>query len=414
MRGFSAAALVVLFVSAGAAAEEQRVLSLIAAQPVQSGAITATGRIVPQLSVRVGSRLSAHIVEWGKGPGDEPLDVGMAVKGGQRLFRIDPTTFQARLAGAGAARDSARAALENLKAPTRPERIDVLRTAIAELDARIADREREEARYRRLVEVDKTMPVKRLEEVVLELGLLRVQRKAAQARLAEAETGPTKTEIALAEARVKEAQAGMDTATLDVNDADVKAPFDGVITKRWKGLGDYVSAMPFIEILELTTVDRLEADLRLPEAFLPHVVPGRTRVALRSPLLASDLDLPVARIVPDVDAQMGTFGFRVAIPPDRRGGLAPGAFVTAALALEGTAGGVILPLRALGTDGGKTVVWVAENGKMVRREIEAGDRLTEGVVVKSGVRSGERVVVGPADQLKDGATLPEYLRSEKP
>jgi multidrug efflux pump subunit AcrA (membrane-fusion protein) len=161
-------------------------------------------------------------------------------------------------------------------------------------------------------------------------------------------------------------------------------------------------------------VDRLEADLRLPESFLAGVVPGRTRVALRSPLLASDLDLPVARIVPDVDAQLGTFAFRVAVPADRRGGLAPGAFVTATLSLEGAAGGVILPLRALGTDGGKTVVWVAEGGKMVRRAVEAGDRLTEGVVVKSGVRPGERVVVGPADLLKDGAELPEYLRSEKP
>ena len=50
---------------------------------------------------------------------------------------------------------------------------------------------------------------------------------------------------------------------------------------------------------------------------------------------------------------------------------------------------------------------------MRRQAVELGDRLTEGVVVKSGLQAGDSVVVGPASELKDGAQLPDYLRQGK-
>jgi membrane fusion protein (multidrug efflux system) len=103
----------------------------------------------------------------------------------------------------------------------------------------------------------------------------------------------------------------------------------------------------------------------------------------------------------------------VAIPPAQRDGLAPGAFVTATLNFTDQAGDVVVPQRALLVDGHETYVLVAADGKMVRRKVELGDRLTEGVVIKSGIRPGESVVIGPADQLKDGAPLPGYLVQEK-
>jgi multidrug efflux pump subunit AcrA (membrane-fusion protein) len=251
----------------GLGAEERQSLSLVAAQPLRSGEVTATGRTLAQSSIRIGSRLAAHIVEWGKNEAGQLLDVGLRVKKGQKLFAVDPSTFKAKLDAAEAALGSAQAALDNLKAPTRKERVDVLRAALAELDSRIKDRERDEARYRRLVEVDHTVPVKRLEEVQLELGVLRIGRMAAQAKLDEALAGPTPTEIAVAEAKIRQEQAALATAKLDLNDTVITAPFDAAITRRWKSLGDYVAGAPFVEVLELTTVDSLEADLRLPEAY---------------------------------------------------------------------------------------------------------------------------------------------------
>ena len=58
-------------------------------------------------------------------------------------------------------------------------------------------------------------------------------------------------------------------------------------------------------------------------------------------------------------------------------------------------------------------VFVAVDGKMARREVQVGDKLTESAIVKAGLEAGQKVVVGPAGALKDGAALPEYLRTAK-
>jgi multidrug efflux pump subunit AcrA (membrane-fusion protein) len=333
----------------------------------------------------------------------------MGVKKGQVLFSIDQSTFKARVEAAQAALTSAKAALDNLVAPTRKERLDALQAAVAELDARVKDREREEARYHQLVQVDRVQPAQRLEEVQLELEQARNQLKAAQARLDEALAGPTRTEIAIADARVKEAQAMLESAQLDLRDTVVVAPFDGVITRRMKGLGDYVAGAPFIEVLELTTLEHLEADLRLPEAYLPQVVGGKTRLTLHSPLMKANQELVVTRVIPDIDPERGTFAVRVAIPAEQRSGLVPGAFVTATLSLDGRDAAVVVPQRAVISNSGKNYVMVADGGTMHLRAVEVGDRLTEGIILKSGLRPGEQVIVGPPEQLKDGAPLADYL-----
>jgi multidrug efflux pump subunit AcrA (membrane-fusion protein) len=308
---------------------------------------------------------------------------------------------------------SAEATLVNLKAPTRKERLDGLRAVLDELDARTRDRERDLARFTRLVEVDRTAPPRRLEEIRLELDLLKAQRAAAQARLDEAVNGPTPTEIALAEARVTEARTMLATAELDLKDTLVLAPFDGVITRRFKGLGDYVAGVPFVDVLELIGTTELEAELHLPEAFLTLMTPGKTRLRLKAQALEKELDLAVTQVVPRVNAQEGTFPVRADVPPAQRGGLTPGTFVTAEFQFERTESDVIVPLRAVFEESKDYYVVVAEEEKMLRRRVATSHRLTEGIVVKSGLRAGEKVVLGLKTLPRDGTPLPAELRSSQ-
>ena len=392
-------------------AAEQHDLSLAEAQPLQSAEVTATGRVVALRSVRIIPRLSAHIQEWGRGKDGQPLDAGMAVEQGDVLFRMETTTFQTRVNAAQAVLDSANAALNNLVAPARPERLAVLEATVAELDARIKEAQRDLERFQRLVNDDKTMPVKRLEEQTLLLETLTAQRRGAQARLDEARKGPTETEIAVARARVAEAGVALAAARQDLNDTTVRAPFAGVITKRFKMVGDFAANMPPTEILELTALSELEAELRLPEAYLTQVSAVATRLHLRSPLLAEELALPVARVIPEIDLSQGSFVFRARIPAEKRGSLVPGAFITARLTLEPQ--GALVPLQALQVEAGQARVFVAEGGVMKRRAIELGDRLSEGAIVRSGLHAGEKVLLGPPSRLQDGAPLPAYLLPEQ-
>lgn len=396
-----------------AIAQQSQGLSLAIAQPLLPDKITATGRIRALTCAQISPRVSGHLLEMGTGEDNQPLDVGMVVKAGQVLFRLNETTFRNAVAIAEAQMCSAKANLDNLTAPTRAERMEQLRQGLAELDARLADRQREHTRYKRLVEEEKTLPARRLEEVQTELAALQAQRQAASARLAEAEHGPTPTEVAVAQARVREAEAALKIAQNDLCDATLKAPFSGVITQRFRGPGDYLPSMPPTTVLELVATDKLEADLCLPEAYLSAIQAGKTRVALHSTLLKAPLMLPVSRIVSAIDAASGTFTVRIAVPADRCSELVPGAFITADVQMDNQARGVIIPLRAIHQGDTQVSVFVAENGKMARRTVVLGDRLTESAVVQSGLTPGDQVIVGPAEAMADGTLLPDYLKSAK-
>jgi HlyD family secretion protein len=411
-------AMAVAAIGTPAAAQQQppkepQGLSLATAQPLFPEKVTATGRIQPLVSAQISPRVSGHLGSLGKTQDGQSLDAGMRVKAGDVLFVLNETTFRNGVAIAEAQMNSAKASLENLTAPTRTERMEQLQQALAELDARLADRQREEQRYNRLVEEEKTLPARRLEEVQTEVTVLKALRHAAAARLAEAENGPTPTEIAMGQARVREAEAALKMAQDDLRDSTVRAPFDGVITQRYKSPGDYLPMMPPTYVMELVADEKMEAEFKLPEAYLGAVRAGKTQVILQSPLLAKALTLPVARVVTAIDMSKGTFTIRVAIPNGPPSGLVPGAFVTGDVLVGDQGRGVIVPLRAIVPAGGEAAVFVAKDGKMNRRVVEVGERLTESAVVQSGLNRGEQVLVGPAGAMKDGAALPSYLKVGK-
>jgi len=396
--------------AAGAlAAGEAQVLSLTTAQAANASEATATGRIVPVLQARAGSRLSGQIKEWGQSEEKRPLDVGMTVRKDQVLFRIDTSVYMAKAEVARAGLSQAQAALANLKAGVRAERREELRAALSAIEARITEQKRDEERFRRLVEQDKTVPPKRLEEVQLQLKLLEEERRVSKARVAEAEAGPTPTEIAVAEALVKQGEALLAAAELDLHDTVFTAPFDALIAQRFKGPGDYLNNAPFTEVLELVSLCELEAELRLPETYFVQVAPGKTEARLQTPLLPNGLKLPVTRVIEAIDPRSGSFAFRVRIPQENCGQLKPGAFVQARVLLDGVAATAIVPQRAVVRVEGRAFVFVAQDGKMSRRAVVPGDELTEGLIIKSGLKPGEKLVLGPPAQLQDGAALPDYL-----
>lgn len=395
----------ILILSSPALRCEEAAFSIVVAQPTQTDQITTTGRAVPLRTARVGARLSGHIAEWGKGPDGQPLEDGCPVNEGQMLFRLQTDTFADRVHVAEAALKLAEAQLSDLRAWTREERREVLRATVQEVDARLTEGKRDEERFRRLVEDDKTMPLKRLEEIQLQIQVLEAQRRAASAQLQEAERGPTPTQLAVSEAQLSQARAHLQSAQLDLRDTVVMAPFSGVITRRFKSVGDYVTNAPFTEVLELTSQQDLEAELRLPEKYYRRILPGQTRVLLRSPLLTTELNLPVARIIPEIDSLQSTFAFRLSIPAEARGQLAPGAFLLGVVFLSGASQAAIVPSAALVVRDGRTEVFVVEGSAARLREVQVGDRLSEGVIVNHGLQPGDRVVVGAGSDWHDGHPL---------
>jgi HlyD family secretion protein len=90
-------------------------------------------------------------------------------------------------------------------------------------------------------------------------------------------------------------------------------------------------------------------------------------------------------------------------PPESWSGLAPGYRVWGRVFLRQTPSAVVAPLGALVRDQGRWAVFRLEGGKARLRPIEVG-ALTDTVAeIIKGVEPGDRLVVYPSDQVRDGA-----------
>lgn len=388
---------------------DQSALTLVEVKALGAARIGAIGRVVPKHSARIGARVAGRIEAFGVDADGRPLDVGSRVEAGSELFHLERRALEAHTAVARAAKRRAEAALADLLAGTRKERIAAHEATLRDVDARLDEANLDLERYRRLVLEDKTAAPKRLEESETRVRVLEAERARAEATLDEARAGATPSEIALAEAAVVEAEASVRLAEVDLEDTLVRAPFSGVITARQRGVGDYLTPAPFIEVLELVSTEDLEVSARLAESLFSDVLEGATELSIETSSLDAPATLRVARKVGAIDAATGQFEIRATVPAALAPRLAPGAFVRISLQHGARHDGALVPASAVFQEDGTACVYVARDGRMKRVAVVLGERLSDGFVVRGGPLPGERVIAGPRAEIDDGRVLPPGL-----
>jgi RND family efflux transporter MFP subunit len=201
------------------------------------------------------------------------------------------------------------------------------------------------------------------------------------------------------EARVGTARAGRDAAALRRSFAELRAPADGIVSKRLVQPGQVVAAGG--ELLRLIRDGRLEWRAELPVAQLAAVKPG-DRIELRGPG-GSVVEGRVRAVSPGVDATTRT-GTVYADLPDPKG-LAAGAYLEGRID-TGRARVATVPTAAVVLREGFATLYSVETkaGASVARaqRVRTGAR-SEGVVeLLDGPKPGQRVVVKGAGFLADG------------
>jgi RND family efflux transporter MFP subunit len=206
------------------------------------------------------------------------------------------------------------------------------------------------------------------------------------------------------EARVGTARAGRDAAALRRSFAELRAPADGIVSKRLVQPGQVVAAGG--ELLRLIRDGRLEWRAELPVAQLAAVKPG-DRIELRGPG-GSVVEGRVRAVSPGVDATTRT-GTVYADLPDSKG-LAAGAYLAGAY-LEGRidtgrARVATVPTAAVVLRDGFATLYTVETkaGASVARaqRVRTGARSDGVVELLDGPKPGQRVVVKGAGFLADG------------
>ena len=320
-----------------AAAPTTLAVSLVAATTqTVSRAVVVSGPVMAWEEMQLGVEISGARVTALN------VDVGQQVRRGQVLLELDHRTLDAELAQAQASLNEAQAAL-----------------------------------------------------LLAQSNVRRAEPLAAQQLVSAAQLDELRAARVQAEARVGTARAGRDAAQLRRDFAQLRAPADGVISKRLVQPGQIVGAGS--ELLRLIRDGRLEWRAELAEAELAQVAVG-AQVIL--PSREGPVEGVVRAVSPGVDSQTRTGTLHADLP--QPGSLKPGTYVEGQI-LTGTATALTVPSAAVvQRDGHPYVFTVDDKGVAHRLRIATGRTENGQVEILDGLDAGQQVVEQGAGFLGDG------------
>lgn len=232
----------------------------------------------------------------------------------------------------------------------------------------------------------------------LELAQANVRRAeplAAQQLISASQLDELRAQRTSAQARVGTAQAVRDNAALRRDFARLRAPADGIISKRLVQPGQIVAAGT--ELLRLIRDGRLEWRAELSEAQLAQISVGDT---VTLPGREGPVSGTVRAVSPGVDAQTRTGTVHADLPDP--GSLQPGSYVEGRINV-GQGRGLSVPSAAVVLRDGLPYVFTVDDQGIARRvRVQTGDSVDGRTVLLGGVAAGDKVVLEGAGFLGDG------------
>ncbi|MGY4516407.1 efflux RND transporter periplasmic adaptor subunit [Lysobacter sp. HA18] len=200
---------------------------------------------------------------------------------------------------------------------------------------------------------------------------------------------------------VENARAANRLANLELSYANVVAPISGVIAQRSIKAGNFVQINT--PIFRIVDTSRLEAVLNVPEREMATLKAGLPVQLQVDALPGRPFTGKVDRVAPVVDSGSGTF--RVICAFEGGGSLQPGMFARIRIDYDQRKDALVVPRVALLEDDADPAVYVVRGKKAVRVPVKLG--YTEGgwMEIRSGLKSGEQVVVAGKTALREGSEV---------
>ena len=177
----------------------------------------------------------------------------------------------------------------------------------------------------------------------------------------------------------------------------ITAPFSGVVIEKDAVMGELAKPEgKLFTIADLSTV-WIEADVS--EKDLGKLSVGSLATVTVSSFPDDSFKGKVSYISSIFDKQTRTVKARIELPnPDRK--LRIDMFARAMVDLSSSREALILPQEAVLLVQGQSTVYVQTENGFEARPVEVGEQLNKGVVITSGLKSGEQVVISGAYALK--------------
>ncbi|QEC52651.1 biotin/lipoyl-binding protein [Anseongella ginsenosidimutans] len=409
--------------------------------------VSASGKIQPEVDVKLSPEISGEITELNVKEGDQ-------VKKGDLLMRIRPEIYESTVNQMAAALNQARSNTATAQA------------RLSQYEAQLAGLESAFNRTRQLHE-DKVISNAEYDQAVADYEAMKAQVTAAKQ-----EVDAARFNAAAAQARMKEANQNLDRTI-------IYAPVDGTVSKLNVEIGETVlgtSQMTGTELMRISNLSSMEVLVEVNENDITRISVGDTADIEVDAFLGEEFTGVVTEIassannvgsatdqIANID-QVTNFNVKVRILPesyqhlmqskstDLPSPFRPGLSASVDIQTERVAGTVSVPIQAVtirdesgrnrntesrpgqeeektteeqeappadsGEEKVREVVFIHNEaeGTVSMREVVTGIQDDQFIEVKSGLEEGEKVVVAPflaiSKTLRDGSSVRIVERSE--
>jgi RND family efflux transporter MFP subunit len=340
-----------------------------------------------------------------------PVREGQNVAEGDLIAQLRPDEFQARLDALQGQLARARADLQGLQAGARPEERLRLEAQLRSAEATLANARTDLDRATQLL---RSQTISRLEfdtartsyQVAVE------NREAARQTLEQGLTGREEDILAKA-SEVSGLEARVVEAGIALADTTLRAPYAGVIARRFVEQGQSIRAKQ--PVVKFQDVEEIDIAVDVPESVMASAVRTADITGLSASFSAvPGLTFPVhlREIAQRADPTTQTFNVRVAMQKPPGINLLPGMTATVSMTYQRAAvlgPRIFVPVAAVSRDSsGETAVWiVGPDDTATRRPVRTGGLSGGRIEILEGLQPGDRVAAAGVNHLRAGMQVRE-------
>jgi RND family efflux transporter MFP subunit len=229
----------------------------------------------------------------------------------------------------------------------------------------------------------------------LEVDSSEGQLETAQNELSLKIAPPRQEDIDLYQAQVKQAQVQINLIKSQIQEAEIKSPTDGQVTKIEKRIGEIVQSSLVDSVISLIPADPFQIEVDIYEEDIVRINVGNpvdiTLTALPEDILKGkviEID-PAEKIIENVVYYKVTIDFEN--PPEK---IKPGMTADIVITTLSKESVLVIPEAAIEKQNGEITVRVLNGKDIEERRIEIGLKGNDDMVeVVYGLQEGERIAV---------------------
>lgn len=326
------------------------------------------------------------------------VDIGDKVTAGQVLFTLDSAQLQAQLQSQQAALAASNANLARTSDSGLQQQITSAEQSVEKSQISYNDAASNYEKMQKLY-ASGAIAKQDLDNAKVRYDNCSVDLKAAQdnLNLIVQKSGPQSTQAAAAQ--VTQAQAGVNAAQIQLNDASITSPINGVVSAKDVKVGQIAGGQSgSVTIIDSSS---FTAEISIPDKVVRKIQVGQSVQVSVSALDNKKITGVIDKISPNSSSKDNSYTVKVKIS-NPTGELKAGMFAKVSLPSEKKDNILTVPNEALKIENNVNYLYIAENGKVKKLSVDIGisdEKVTE---VIGNIKAGANVIVEGQNLLSNG------------